>query len=94
LDGYVGITIDVDRLLADTEVKTGLSLTLEKLDGRGIHADTSVVRRLLAYCRREAKRLFEGVREIWQLVTALERLGGYLCVNVGEMKRLLADYIR
>lgn len=28
---------DNDRLFADTEVKTDLSLTLEKLDGRGIH---------------------------------------------------------
>jgi len=75
-------------------VKTDLSLTLEKLDGRGIHADAIVVRWLLAYSRREAKRLFEGVREIWQLVTALERFGGYLCVNIGEVKRLLADYLR
>jgi hypothetical protein len=94
LDGYLEITIDIGRLLADTEAKTDLSLTLEKLDGRGIHADASVVRRLLAYGRRDAKRLFEGVREIWQLVTALEKLGRYLCVNVREMKRLLADYIR
>jgi hypothetical protein len=94
LDGYIEITIDVGRLLAYTEVKTDLSLTLEKLDDRGIRADASVVRRLLAYGRKEAKRLFEVGREIWQLVTALERLGGYLCVNVGEVKRLLADYIR
>ena len=69
------MTIDVGRLLADTEVKTDLSLTLEKLDGRGMHADASVVRRLLAYGRREAKRVFEGVREIWLLVTALEKVG-------------------
>jgi hypothetical protein len=88
------MTIDVGRLLADTEVKTDLSLTLEKLDGRGMHADASVARRLLAYDRREAKRVFEGVREIWLLVTALENLGGYLCVNVGEVKRCLADDIR
>jgi len=44
--------------------------------------------------QKRIKRLFEGVREILQLVTALERLDGYLCVNVGEVKRLLADYIR
>jgi len=55
LDGYIEVTVDVGRLLADTEVKTDLSLTLEKLDGRGMHADASVVRRLLAYGRREAK---------------------------------------
>ena len=94
MDCYIKITIDVGRLLADTEVKTDLSLTSEKLDGRGRHADASVVRRLLAYGRREAKRSFEVVREIWQLVTTLERLGGYLCVNVGDVKRLLADYVR
>jgi hypothetical protein len=94
LDSYIEITKDVGRLLADAEVKTDLSLTLEKLEGRCIHADAIVVRRLLAYGRREAKRLFEGLREIWQLVTTLERLDGYLCVNVGEVKRLLADYIR
>jgi len=50
--------MDVCRSLANTEVKTDLSLTLEKMDGRGIHADASVVRWLLAYSRREAKRLF------------------------------------
>lgn len=94
MDGSVEITIDVGRLLADTEVKPDLSLTVEKLDRRGIRADASVVRRLLAYGRREAKRLFEGVRDIGQLVTTLERLGGYLFVNVREVKRLLADYIR
>jgi hypothetical protein len=44
--------------------------------------------------QRKEKRLFEGVREIGQLVTALERLAGYLFVNVGEVKRLLADNIR
>jgi hypothetical protein len=93
LDGCVEVTIDVGRL-ADTEVKRDLSLTIEKLDGRGIHVDASVVGRLLAYGGREAKRLVEGVRETGQSVTTLERLGGYFFVNVGEVKRLLADYIR
>jgi hypothetical protein len=93
LDGCVEITIDVGRL-ADSEGKLDFSLTLDKLDGRGMNADASVVGRLLAYGGREAKRLFEGVRETGQLVTTLERLGGYLFVNVGEVKRLLADYIR
>lgn len=42
----------------------------------------------------EAKRLVEGVREIGQLVTVLERLDGCLWVNEVEVKRLVADYVR
>ena len=75
-------------------MKPDLSLTSEKLDSRGIHADGSAIRRLLAYGMGEAKRLLEGVGEIGQLVTALEKSGGYLWVNEVEVKRLLADYIR